>query len=159
MNHFDPAVLRVISGWRDGEVLLHSVPNVSHFQTVLRAIKLWAKRTLKRNLLSPLSLISNIGRGLYSNAMGFLGGFSWSVLAANLCKHAKLSTADGADGEGGLSPEERLLAEFFETYSNWDWWEQIVAITPASARYKRSAKVILLSSPAVVSLMLNSSGC
>ncbi len=46
LRKFEPAVLRSISGCRDGDAILRSVPNVSHFQTVLRAVKLWAKRTL-----------------------------------------------------------------------------------------------------------------
>jgi poly(A) polymerase Pap1 len=46
LRRFEPAVLRSISGCRDGEALLRAVPNASHFQTVLRAVKLWAKRTL-----------------------------------------------------------------------------------------------------------------
>ncbi len=85
---------------------------------------------------------AHAGRGLYSNAAGFLGGFSWSVLVAYVCKNSKLYAKSGAaaSGDGGLSIEERLLAEFFEVYNHWDW-QQPVAITPGSARYKPGHKV------------------
>jgi hypothetical protein len=64
------------------------------------------------------------------------------VLVAYVCKNSKLyaKSAAAASGDGDLSIEERLLAEFFEVYNHWDW-QQPVAITPGSARYKPGHKV------------------
>jgi len=132
LRKFKPPVLRTLSGCRDGEALLREVPNVCHFQSVLRAVKLWAKR-----------------RGLYSNAVGFLGGFSWAVLVANVCKNSKVcaasSSSSSSDANTGskFSIAGRLFAEFFEVYNNWNWSEP-VAVTPSSARYKPGLKSDLM---------------
>jgi poly(A) polymerase len=75
---------------------------------------------------------------LYSNAAGFLGGFSWAVLVAYVCKHSK---AYATPSEAELSMEERLFAEFFEVFNHWDW-QKPVAVTPGSARYKPGLKVL-----------------
>lgn len=53
----DEATMLSLNGYRNNEIILRLVPNIEIFQTVLRAIKLWAKK-----------------KGLYSNILGFLGG-------------------------------------------------------------------------------------
>ena len=68
------------------------IERIDDFRITLRAIKLWAKK-----------------RGIYSNAMGYLGGVAWAILVAKICQ---------------LFPKCRaniLIRKFFEVYGNWDW--------------------------------------
>ena len=68
------------------------VPDVEKFRVALRAVKLWAQ-----------------GNGLYSNILGYLGGFSWAVLVARVCiDHPDLS-----------APE--LVQRFFHVFKDWSW--------------------------------------
>ena len=49
----------------------------------------------------------NVGRGIYSNSLGFLGGVSWAMLVARVCQlypNAAPST---------------LVQKFFMVYTNW----------------------------------------
>lgn len=50
-----------------------------------------------------------VGRGIYSNKVGFLGGISWALLVARICQlypNAAPST---------------LLSRFFRVYDKWKW--------------------------------------
>ena len=72
--------------------LLPKEMEIDDFKLTLRAIKLWAKK-----------------RGIYSNAIGYLGGVAWAILVAKVCQ---------------LYPKCRaniLIRKFFEVYANWDW--------------------------------------
>ncbi len=75
------------------------------FQITLRAIKLWAK-----------------GQGLYSNILGYLGGFSWAVLVAKTCL---LYPADCTGAE--------MVRNFFELFSAWRWPAPVALNDYASA--------------------------
>jgi len=90
LKGIDEPTVRSLNGTRVASAILSLVPNVPNFRTTLRCIKLWAKK-----------------RGIYSNALGFLGGVAWALLTARVCQ---------------LYPNAcpaTLLARFFRVYSNW----------------------------------------
>ena len=59
-----------------------------------RAVKLWAK-----------------GQGLYSNILGFLGGFSWAILVAKTCTEYP---------DPNVTPAQ-MVHNFFKLFSTWEW--------------------------------------
>jgi len=102
LRSLDQRSLQSLNGYRDSEFILKSVPDVAKFQTLLKLVKLWAQR-----------------RGVYSDKFGFLGGFSWAILASFVCKNfASLSI-------------QQLVCKFFKTFSEWEW-SQPIFITPSS---------------------------
>jgi poly(A) polymerase len=114
----DPAGLRAVLGLADSVGLMDAVgPNAERFRALLRAVKAWAR-----------------ARGLYSHALGYLGGLSWTLLAA----WARTRAAPAV-----LTSDAALLAHFFETFATWPW-PQPVALTPATARYRPDGKRDLL---------------
>jgi|GEM_PF-184633 len=113
----DTAGFRSLNGWADTNALLEAVGHegagLERFRVVLRAVRAWAK-----------------ARGVYSHALGYLGGLSWAVMAAWSCLRAPREAA---------STDERLLAHFFETFAAWPW-PQPVTVTPETARYRPEGK-------------------
>ncbi|XP_069117159.1 poly(A) polymerase beta-like isoform X1 [Argopecten irradians] len=97
LKNLSEKCVRSLNGCRVTDEILHLVPNKESFRMTLRAVKLWAKK-----------------RGIYSNALGFLGGVSWAMLVARVCQlypHAAPAT---------------LLHKFFMVFYKWDWPQPIL---------------------------------
>ena len=75
------------------------------FRTVLRAIKLWAK-----------------AQGLYSNVLGFLGGFSWAVLVAKACIDMQQTHRNGS------YDATHVIKRFFHLFGGWKWPEPVTLL-------------------------------
>ncbi|MFL5346255.1 MAG: poly(A) polymerase [Hyalangium sp.] len=116
-EHLDMAGFRSLNGWADTNALLEAVEREGagpeRFRVILRAVRAWAK-----------------ARGVYSHALGYLGGLSWAVMAAWTSLRAPRDAA---------SSDERLLTHFFETFASWPW-PQPVTVTPETARYSPNGK-------------------
>ena len=69
LRNDDDATQRSINGVRVTDNIPSLVSSIPNFRTVLRAVKLWAKR-----------------RQIYSNSMGYLGGVAWAILVARVCE-------------------------------------------------------------------------
>ena len=122
----DAKSVRSLNGYRSTLELLKLVPNKKAFQMTLRAIKLWAKN-----------------QGLYSNCLGYLGGFSWAVLVA---KHCILNPAEGEPS--------MLVCKFFETFADWPW-PKPVAVT----NYEEKPITITLTGYMQTPTHYNGPGC
>ena len=83
-----------LNGCRVTNAIFKSLPKerIEDFKLTLRAVKLWAKK-----------------RGVYSNAMGYLGGVAWAILVAKICQLFPKCKAN------------QLIRKFFEVYGAWNW--------------------------------------
>ena len=89
-----------MNGCRVTDAILSLVPDVDSkeaFKTALRMIKLWAKN-----------------RGIYSNAMGYLGGVSWAILVARTCQLYPNACAS------------TVVHKFFRVFTQWEWPKPIM---------------------------------
>ncbi|MBN8227714.1 DUF504 domain-containing protein [Corallococcus macrosporus] len=120
-DQLDPAGLRAVLGLADTLGLMDAIARdggrTARFQTLLRAVKQWAR-----------------ARGIYSHALGYLGGLSWTLLAAWACTRAT---------QDAMRSDASLLAHFFSTFASWPW-PQPVTLTPETARYRPDGKRDLL---------------
>lgn len=106
----DEISLKSIIGCWEADLIMEKIqPNVSLtlYRWLLRAVRAWAK-----------------SRCIYGNAWGFLGGFSWALLAAWSCliyKNADMSL-------------DALFHNFFQLLNQHDWGQPI-SLTDAGKRY------------------------
>lgn len=92
MSRLDEKTTLSLNGPRNTDMTLSLVPNLDNFRLTLRVVRLWAKR-----------------RGVYSNVLGFPGGYAWSIMVAKVCK---------------MYPNylpSQLIRKFFKVYDMWDW--------------------------------------
>ncbi|XP_022912441.1 poly(A) polymerase type 3 isoform X2 [Onthophagus taurus] len=103
LKNLDPKCVRSLNGCRVTDEILRLVPNVDNFRLALRTIKLWAKR-----------------HGIYSNALGYLGGVSWAMLVARTCQLYPQAVA------------ATLVHKFFLVFSKWNWPQPVLLKQPSS---------------------------
>lgn len=103
LKNLDQKCVRSLNGCRVTDEILRLVPNIENFRLALRAIKLWAKR-----------------HGIYSNALGYLGGVSWAMLVARTCQlYPNAASAT-------------LVHKFFLIFSKWQWPQPVLLKQPSN---------------------------
>jgi len=110
---FEPVSWKALVGCLEADTLTDIVRQyvpLESFRELLRSVRAWAK-----------------ARQIHGNAWGFLGNFSWALLAAWSCTRYPQA---GADTE-----LEALLAHFFQVLNQHDW-SQPVALTQAGRQYQ-----------------------
>lgn len=105
LKNLDPKCVRSLNGCRVTDEILHLVPNKENFKLALRAIKLWAKK-----------------HGVYSNALGYLGGVSWAMLVARTCQLYPNAVA------------ATLVNKFFLVFSQWPWPKPVLLKQPEETK-------------------------
>lgn len=127
----DPKSLLSLNGVRVVHEVLSLVPNVDNFRTALRCMKLWAKRMLFVSFpvmihwapfviglaFSSFCFSEHrlfVGRGLYGNAFGLLGGIAYAILVARVCQMYP-----------NAAPSV-VVARYFKVLSSWRWPSPII---------------------------------
>ncbi len=133
-HKFDAVSWQAVSGYFEAENLAKmiedSVIDKPLFLEFVRCIKAWAK-----------------AKGIKGNSIGYLGHYSWTVLAVWVCRQTT---------KKGVLLEELLLA-FFTILSNHDW-NTPVALTTASAGCKLNPQQDRLPIITTVKPYYNSTG-
>ena len=98
-------------GYWEAKTIINTVSKVIDldlFRLLVRSIRYWAKI-----------------RHIHGQAWGFLGSFSWTLLAAHICVASKI----------GNRQIEELLVDFFAMLAEYDW-SRPIALTTAGKEYK-----------------------
>lgn len=101
LNDVDRETMMSLNGPRVSNMIMKLVPNIDHFRTLLRFVRIWAKE-----------------RGLYGNVYGYLGGVNLALLCAYICQ--RYPTALPA----------MLALMFFQDLHTHSWTEPIYINTP-----------------------------
>ncbi|KAA8527345.1 hypothetical protein F0562_034940 [Nyssa sinensis] len=120
LRNIDETSWRSLSGVRANKSILQLVPNLEVFQSLLRCVKLWAKRRGVYGNVRAFIIVMDFSYlcltfawsehcVAYLQLFGFFGGVHLAILAAFICQrhpNASLST---------------LISSFFKTFSFWPW--------------------------------------
>ncbi|XP_055332216.1 poly(A) polymerase type 3-like [Paramacrobiotus metropolitanus] len=106
LRDMDEKSVKSLNGWRVSRYLLSYVPDVKVFRAVLTFVKHWAMQRL-----------------IYSNTLGYLGGVSWAILVAHICRV-----------NAGMSVRKHVKS-FFKEFSEWNWQSRPVNINQADNPY------------------------
>ncbi|CAF3680828.1 unnamed protein product [Adineta steineri] len=111
---------KYINGVHDIEHLLVHVRSPPIFQHLLTFIRNWAQHV-----------------GIYGQAFGYLGGYSWAVLCAYICR-SFLSSIKSLSSIEQFSIDNffSLVEKFFSTYANFNWTSEVVRLHSTS--YKQT---------------------
>ncbi|MFB2918185.1 poly(A) polymerase [Aerosakkonema funiforme] len=116
-SKFDPVSWKAVLGCLEADAIVQTVTQrlpFESFQKLLRAVRGWAK-----------------ARQIHGNAWGFLGNFTWTLLAAWSCQNYP---------QDMTSPEtENLLVHFFQKLSQHDW-SQPISLSEAGRNYRVLSK-------------------
>ena len=86
--------MKSMNGVRVADKILSLVPDPAVFRSATRMIKHWAQQ-----------------RGIYSNAIGYVGGVSFALMTAKVCQlYPNLSA-------------KQIVERFFYTFDSWGWNE------------------------------------
>jgi endonuclease/exonuclease/phosphatase family metal-dependent hydrolase/2'-5' RNA ligase/uncharacterized protein (UPF0248 family) len=116
-NQFDALSWQIIAGILEAETILKTAQEATDLETFrqyTKAVKAWAK-----------------ARSLVGNGWGYLGSYSWTVLAT----HALLAYTK----QTNLPTLEDFLRFFFKMYAQWDW-KNPVSLTRVGSAYKVSSR-------------------
>ena len=141
LTNMDDKMKRSVNGCRAADMILQCVDSseakhdsikIANFRTTLKLVKLWAKN-----------------KGLYSNALGYLGGIAWAILVAKICQMFPNSKPN------------KLFEKFFMFYSEWFWHDDPVfidklKIDPNASQRMEESKIMQVWTPAWPSM--NSAG-
>ncbi|HLO84433.1 MAG TPA: poly(A) polymerase [Nostocaceae cyanobacterium] len=109
--NFEPNSLKAIIGCWEADLIIETVQkyvSLDAYRWLLRAVRAWAKQ-----------------RRIYGNAWGFIGGFSWALLAAWSCTFNE---------DYNTRPDD-LLINFFRLLNQYDW-KKPIALTNAGGEYQ-----------------------